>query len=406
MKNNWNNILPYLRQSPITVESFQTQIRDFNEPEYDITGIIIDHGSDTFKIGFDNQDTPKSLIKPVIGRNKKLEQDMRSNFMYLEPYIGKEAFNFQKEKNLELCFPFEKGEVQDFDNLEKIYHSIFYKELKIVPEEHPVLLSLPIQIPATHREKICQIMFETFNVPAIYFACQQLLSLISSGKTSGLVVDLGNDLISVVPIHNFSIDFNNSFSQNDFSGSHLTDYLFKMIVDSHHLDSFSKKDAQNIKENFAYVAFDFEEETQLPQDFIQKEIELTDKSKIKIGKERFLCSEPLFDPKMVDKNQIGIHKKIWEMIQKFDIDQQDFYLQNIILTGGSSLFPRIEDRLWKELAKLSLKTNISLTKSKNPIIDSWIGGSLISSREGFQNFWISKEEYDESGPSIHIRKVF
>merc|ERR1712037_720854 len=36
----------------------------------------------------------------------------------------------------------------------------------------------------------------------------------------------------------------------------------------------------------------------------------------------------------------------------------------------------------------------------------WIGGSILASLSTFQQMWISKQEYDECGPSIVHRKCF
>ncbi len=80
----------------------------------------------------------------------------------------------------------------NWDDMEKLWHHMFYNELRTAPEEHPVLLTEAPLNPKANREKIVQIMFETFNVPACYLAVSPVLSLYANGRTTGIVVESGN----------------------------------------------------------------------------------------------------------------------------------------------------------------------------------------------------------------------
>jgi len=378
------------------------------EQMVDITNqpVVIDNGSGLVKAGFAGDDLPKCSFFAYVGRPK--------HFKIMAGAVGGEYFIGHKAEDLrgllKINYPISHGIVEEWDDMERIWTHIYSNELRVQSEEHPVLLTEAPLNPKKNREKLAEIFFDTFNVPALFISLQAVLALYASGRTTGVVLDSGDGVTHSVPVYEgFAVP--HSITRIDVAGRDVTEYLQLLLRKAgYNFHSSAEKEiVRSIKEQTCYVSYNpsKDEELEFQKGNPYTQYKLPDGTVIEVGPERYRAPEILFNPELIGEESVGIHQCLVNSIRRTDLDLRKTLFQSIVLSGGTTLLKGFGDRLLLEVKKLAPKDiKIRISAPPERKYSTWIGGSILASLATFKKMWISREEYNEDGVLAVQRKTF
>ncbi|XP_006885877.1 PREDICTED: actin-related protein T2 [Elephantulus edwardii] len=370
----------------------------------DCPAVIFDNGSGLCKAGLSGEIGPRHVISSLIGHPKL---KVPSSGVHQKKYfVGEEAL--YKTDCLDLHYPIERGLVTNWDDVEKLWRHLFEWELGVKPSDQPVLMTETSLNPRENREKTAEIVFETFNVPAFYLSDQAVLALYSSACITGLVVDSGDGVTSTVPIfEGYSLP--HAVNKLYVAGKDITEQLTQLLLASNCTFQLTlyKTLVNDIKEKLCYVALEPDTERCKKPEEVLKEYRLPDGNIIHLGSQLCQVPEALFTPDLLGIYSPGLPKMVSSSIMKCDGDIQKLLFREIVLSGGSTLFLGLDDRLLRELEQLATKgTPIKITGPPDRWFSTWIGASIVTSLNSFKQMWVTAADFKEFGTSVVQRRCF
>ncbi|XP_050527943.1 uncharacterized protein LOC126898036 [Daktulosphaira vitifoliae] len=375
----------------------------------DNPSLVCDNGTHSLKVGFGGDDSPRSLIPTFVGSPRK-EVSM-IGYGQRNIYVGDYAV--ENRGVLNVSNPMQNGIITDWEAMEQMYYHMYYENLTVPPESYNIIHTEAPLNPKGCREKLAEMMFELFNVPGMFTVPSATAALFGNGKTTGIVVDSGYECTRAVPIYEGYI-LPHAVRTLPVGGKQVTEYLAS-LMNARGFSLTTPKDidiTNAIKEKLCYCVANPSKE-HIPYHINHPDYEqsfiLPDGQTFTIYSEAFRATEILFDPnvfKITSKIE-GVHKMIHESIGVCDIRLQNDMYQNVILAGGNTLFPSIQKRMERMLAKLALSTTkIRIIITPERKFSAWIGGSIVATLSTFQHMWVNRAEYEEHGPKSVHHKCF
>ncbi|KAL6940547.1 Actin-related protein 3 [Hanseniaspora vineae] len=347
----------------------------------------------------------------------------------LDFYIGNEALAASQTGSYSLSYPIRHGQIENWDHMERFWENSIFKYLRTEPEDHCFLLTEPPLNPPENREQVAEIFFESFNCAGLYIAVQAVLALaaswtspkVSDRSLTGTVIDSGDGVTHVIPVAEGYV-IGSAIKNIPIAGRDITVFIQQLLRERGEVDA-SLRTAEAIKQEYCYVCPDIVKEfnkfDREPSKFAQYIVENQEKTRRKVvdvGYERFLAPEIFFSPEIASSDFLTpLPTLVDQTIQACPIDVRKGLYNNIVLSGGSTMFKDFGRRLQRDLKSLvnariqqselssgSKSTGvdvqvISHRRQRNAV---WFGGSLLAQTGEFKSYCHTKQDYDEYGPEI------
>lgn len=414
----------------------------------EVGAIVIDIGHGSIRAGFAGEDQPKADIPSMIGvMNTK--SDIQDGHEEKKYFIDTTSIA-PARKDLELTSFLNDGMIEDWDLFDKMLEYIYDKHIHSDSQLHPILISeAPWNIRAK-REKITELMFEKYKVPAFFLVKNAMLAAFANGRSTGLVLDSGASHTSAVPVQDGYV-LQQAIVRQPFGGDYITQLCrqyfehkgveivppqfiaSKEVVKRMDTPKWTKKKnipqvtkswndyaikkvLQDYQSSILQVSTDAAYEKEIAEAYPSVHYEFPNGYNFESSYERFLIPEKLFNPHETGEgvpdtsDMMDMAQLVTTSVGMCDIDLRPALYGTVIVTGGNTLITGFTDRLQLDLSSRtppSMRLKLIHSSASQPVerrFGAWIGGSILASLGTFQQMWISKQEYEEVGKSQVDRK--
>ncbi|KAF7004678.1 hypothetical protein CFC21_019875 [Triticum aestivum] len=296
------------------------------------------------------------------------------------------------------------------------FFSTIYNRIHVKPSARPIVVALPLchsddteaarASRKQYKETLYSVLFD-MNVPAVCAVDQALLALYAARRTSGIVVNIGFNVTSVVPIFQGRVMREIGIETVGQGALKLTGFL-KELLQRRNISFESLYTVRTIKEKICYVAADYEAELCKNT---QASCEVDGEGWFTLSEERFKMAEILFQPQIGGVRAMALHKAVslcMDHCYNYEVLRDHSWFKTVVLAGGSSCLPGLPERLEKELHKLLppyISEGIRVLPPPFGTDTAWFGAKMIGTVSTFSDAWcINKKQFRQksrhSGSSL------
>jgi centractin len=262
-----------------------------------------------------------------------------------------------------------------------------------------------------NRDQIAEIFFESIRAPALYFTPPSVLSLYASGRTTGVVLDVGDGVTHAVPVYE-GFALTHSVARSNVAGRNVTRQLqLNLRRSGLHFTTTAEADlAKTMKEELCYltptpIALNDEAADKEARAQAKTSYQLPDGQAVALSSERYESPNVLFDPSLFGSEELGAADILVNSIMKSDIDLRAKLFGQVVLAGGSTLMPGFGERLLYEVrSRAPAHTRIRISAPPERLYSTYVGGSILASLATFKTMWVSRADYEEHGCNILHRR--
>ena len=391
--------------------------------------LVLDNGGYSLKVGYSSQSTPRIVPNCIM----KAKSEKRRAF------IGDQIDDCRDLSSLFYLLPFQKGYLVNWDHQKTVWDYVFGKNcFNLRAENLNLIFTEPYFNFSSIQEGLSEIFFEEYGFKSLLrthpgdLACYRNKQQHPEEKCC-LVIDCGFSFTHIVPFV-LGKRVRSAVKRIDVGGKLLTNHL-KEIISYRQLHVLDETHVMNgCKEDCCYVTQDWEADirvarkrgrentiardyvlpdfTSIRRGFMKSQDQSTGRPEegeqlIRMNNERFMVPEILFRPTDIGIHQMGVGEAVVESVSQCEDRAQAWLYRNIVVTGGSTMFPGFKQRLETEVRRLApAEMEVRVRDMEDPLTASWKGGASLASDADFKSMCVSKEEYMDSGFQACSRKFY